>query len=199
MCIRDRDLAARLGLDAAQVVVTAGADDAIERICRAWLCPGRTAAVTAPGFVVTELRARMTGADVVRLPWPGGDFPVDAAIEAAPDLLVVTSPNNPTGAVVTAEQLRTLSAALPSTLLLVDLAYTEYADADLTPAALTLPNVVVTRTLSKAWGLAALRVGYAAGPVAVIDALRTAGLPYAVSGLSVAMARRWLALSLIHI
>jgi len=191
----EADLAARFGVAPPQVLVSAGADDAIDRICRAVLCPGRVAVVSEPGFVVTAMRARLCGAEVRSVPWPSGDFPVDAAIAAGQgaSLVVVTSPNNPTGASVSAAALRRLSAALPDALLLVDLAYAEYDEVDLTEAALALPGVVVTRTLSKAWGLAGLRVGYAIGSVEVIGWLRAAGLPYAVTQITIDTARRWLA------
>lgn len=187
-------LATRLGVLSAQVLVSAGADDAIDRICRAVLCPGRVAVVSEPGFEVTATRARLCGATVRAVPWPGGDFPVDAAIAigAEASLVVVTSPNNPTGASVSPASLRRLSAALPDALLLVDLAYAEYDDADLTAVALSLPNTVVTRTLSKAWGLAGLRVGYAIGPSERIGWLRAAGLPYAVSQIALDTALQWL-------
>jgi histidinol-phosphate aminotransferase len=72
----------------------------------------------------------------------------------------------------------------------LDLAYTEFADEDLTPVGLAFPNVVCIRTLSKAWGLAGLRVGYAVGDERVITWIRSAGGPYAVSGPSAAIACR---------
>ncbi len=130
------------------------------------------------------------------MPWPAGPFPVEqveAAITPATAAVAVVSPNNPTGAIATPDDLRRLSAAAPHALLLVDLAYGEFADVDLTEVALSLPNAVVFRTLSKAWGLAGLRVGYVAGPAAVIDWLRAAGNPYAISGPSIAIATHRLA------
>lgn len=190
----EADLAARFSVAPEQVLVSAGADDAIDRICRAMLCPGRVAVVSEPGFVVTAMRAKLCGAAVRAVPWPAGGFPVEDTIAAGEGaaLVVVTSPNNPTGASVSVEALRALSAALPDALLLVDLAYAEYDEVDLTASALALPNAVVTRTLSKAWGLAGLRVGYAIGSAEVIGWLRAAGLPYAVSQLALDAARRWL-------
>ncbi|MCB9779070.1 MAG: aminotransferase class I/II-fold pyridoxal phosphate-dependent enzyme [Alphaproteobacteria bacterium] len=189
-------LAARLGVEPRQVLVTGGADDAIDRACRAMLEEGRNALFPEPGFVIVPDRIRLAGGTLRRLDWPGGAFPTDQAIALADEhttLAVLTSPNNPTGAVCTADDLRRLSEALPQALLLVDLAYAEYADEDLTDAALALPNALVLRTLSKAWGLAGLRVGYAVGPVEIVDWLRAAGLPYTVSGVSAEAARTWLA------
>jgi histidinol-phosphate aminotransferase len=102
------------------------------------------------------------------------------------------SPNNPTGSVVGAAELTRLAQALPGVLVLLDLAYVEFADEDLTPTALELPNVVVFRTLSKAWAAAGLRVGYAMGDARVISWLRAAGQPYPVSAPSLIAARRLL-------
>jgi histidinol-phosphate aminotransferase len=184
-------IAATIGVEAAQVLVTAGADDALDRICRAVLGPGLRALLPEPGFAMLRRYVVLPGATPVSVPWPDGPLPVDALIaEVDPSvaLIAVTSPNNPTGAVATAADLRRLSAAAPRALILVDLAYVEFADEDLTGVALALPNAVLTRTFSKAWGLAGLRVGYAAGPERLIGWLRGIGLPYAVGGLSLALA-----------
>ncbi len=187
----ERALAARMGLDAACVLVTAGGDDAIERACRVCLEPGRTIIVPVPTFEMIERDAALAGAEVVRVPWPEGEYPtreVNGAIDERTGMIAVVSPNNPTGAVAKAADLEMLAAAAPKALLLVDLAYTEFADVDLTSAALALPNAVVIRTFSKAFGLAGLRVGYAIGPRRVIAAMRAVGSPYPVSSLSLAVA-----------
>jgi HAD superfamily hydrolase (TIGR01548 family) len=104
-------------------------------------------------------------------------------------MIAVVSPNNPTGAVARAGDLQRLSNAAPQAMLLVDLAYGEFADEDLMQAALALPNAVIIRTFSKAFGLAGMRVGYAVGPEANTRAMRAAGSPYPVSGLSLAAAQ----------
>jgi hypothetical protein len=104
-------------------------------------------------------------------------------------VVVVASPNSPTGLAATVRDLELLSDAAPGALLLVHMAYVEFADEDLTRVALALPNAVVTRSFSKAWGLAGLRVGWAAGNHAVIDWMRVTGHPCAVSAPSLAIAR----------
>jgi histidinol-phosphate aminotransferase len=184
-------LAGRLGVDAERVLVTAGADDAIERIMRSVLAPGREMVLPVPTFEMIPRYARLTGCTPVEVEWSDGPFPLERMVEAIGErtaLVVLVTPNSPTGLAATAADLRALSAAAPNALLMVDLAYTEFADEDLTGAALELPNAVVTRTLSKAWGLAGLRVGYAAGPTWAIDWLRAAGHPFAVSVPSLAIA-----------
>jgi histidinol-phosphate aminotransferase len=186
-------LARAHGLAPEQVVVTAGADDALDRACRACLGPGREIVLPVPTFEMLNRYPVFVGATVREVPWPEGPYPVDEVLAAVgPDtaMIAVVTPNNPTGAVATAADLRRLSSEAPHALLLVDLAYTEFADEDLTPVALSLPNALVTRTLSKAWGLAGLRVGYALGPARYVDWLRRVGNPYAASTLSLAVAER---------
>ncbi|TNE49027.1 MAG: TIGR01548 family HAD-type hydrolase [Deltaproteobacteria bacterium] len=185
-------LTERLGLSSGQLLVTAGADDGIDRICRTMLSEGREVLVPWPTFEMLVRYASVAGGNVTKVPWvPGSAFPVDDFIHQATEdtgLLMVVSPNNPTGSVVQPQDIQRLSEALPHVLILLDLAYVEFADKDLTELALTLPNVVVTRTLSKAWGLAGLRVGYAVSNETVIGWLRVAGEPYAVSGPSLVIA-----------
>ena len=186
-------IAERTGLPHERVLVTAGADDAIYRACMAVLERGRELILPTPTFEMIERYARLVGGTTIEVDWLSGSYPVAAVIDACTDhtaMIAVVSPNNPTGAAARVEDLRLLSAAAPRTLLLVDLAYTEFADEDLTQAACQLPNALITRTLSKAWGLAGLRVGYALGPPNVIRWLRSAGNPYPVSSLSAALAVR---------
>jgi histidinol-phosphate aminotransferase len=175
----------------ARVLVTAGADDAIDRLCRALLSPGRSIVLPTPTFEMLSRYARIAGAERVEISWPGELFPTAefiAAFDPTTALVVVVSPNNPTGAVATRADLQRLAAAAPHAVLLVDLAYVEFADEDPTQMALALPNAVVVRTLSKAWGLAGLRVGYALGPPEILRWMRAAGAPYSISSPSLALA-----------
>jgi histidinol-phosphate aminotransferase len=188
----EKELADRIGAAPSEVVACAGADDALDRLCRAFLCAGRELVLPTPTFEMLARYARLTGATVVPVDWPTGAYPTDDVIAACNDstrLIAVVSPNNPTGAVASSEDLVRVSAAAPGAVVVLDGAYAEFADDDLLAVARRLPNVVVTRTLSKAWGLAGLRIGYAIGPAELIDCLRRAGQPYAVAGPSIALAR----------
>ncbi len=188
-------LADRLGVSSEQVLVTAGADDALYRVCLAMLDHGRELILPTPTFEMLGRYARLAGADVVEADWMGGAYPIEVVLGRTTEqtaMIAVVSPNNPTGSVARAEDLVRLSKRAPHALLLVDLAYAEFADEDLTAVALSLPNALVVRSFSKAWGLAGLRVGYAVGPPRVIQWLRAAGNPYSVSGLSAALAEGWL-------
>jgi histidinol-phosphate aminotransferase len=193
-------LAARLGVSPGRVIVTAGADDAIDRLCRAALGPGRELLLPAPTFEMIARYARVAGGEVVEVPWGNTPYPaalVASRVTARTGLVAVVSPNNPTGRAASVDDLRAVSAAASGVgaLVMLDQAYAEFADRGGEPLlaeALVLPNVITLRTLSKAWGLAGLRVGYAVGPEEVIGWLRAAGAPYAVSAPSLAIAERWL-------
>ncbi|MCB9664812.1 MAG: TIGR01548 family HAD-type hydrolase [Alphaproteobacteria bacterium] len=188
--LRER-LAARHGVAVEQVLVTSGGDDALDRACRALLSSGRNLVLPVPTFEMLHRYAQWAGAEVRAVDWPGGAYPVDAVLEAVDadtTAIAVVSPNNPTGQVIRADELRRLAAGAPDAVLLVDLAYVEFADEDLTEAVLALPQALAFRTLSKAWGLAGLRVGYALGPAELVGWLRTAGNPYTVSAASAAVA-----------
>lgn len=190
------ELAARLAVDVGQVLVTAGGDDAIARVCQAFVDPGSEVILPAPTFEMIAKYSALAGGMIREVSWGLGDFPVERILRSVTPLtrmVAVVSPNNPTGSVVKTSELERLIRELPDVLLLVDLAYAEFAREDLTAVALSAPNAVVVRTFSKAWGLAGLRVGYALGTAQVIDALRRAGNPYPVSGLSLELARRALA------
>ena len=186
-----RLLAERVGVSPEQVLVTAGGDDALDRMCRVALAEGGEVILPRPGFEMVARYARIAGGRVIDVPWPRPAYPTEDVLKAIGPrtrAVVVTSPNNPTGGTATAEDLRRIAAAAPQAMLIVDLAYAEFADVDLTDVALTLPNAVVVRTLSKAWGMAGLRVGYALSTPDTIASLRAAGAPYAVSGPSLMLA-----------
>lgn len=189
-------LAARLNLTPGQVLVTAGGDEAIDRVCRAYLEPGRELILPSPSFEMIRTYAALAGAMTIDVPWWTPTYPLDAvlaAITSRTAVIAVVSPNNPTGATATADDLRRLAAAAPNAVLLVDAAYAEFSDDDLTPAALDLPSAVVIRTLSKAWGLAGLRVGYALGKPDLIARLRAVAGPFPVAATSLALAAQRLA------
>lgn len=190
-------LAARFGVKPSQVIVTAGGDDALDRACRMTLSPTRSLLLSEPSFEMFRRYAELARASVDSVSWPSGPFPREQVLRAiAPrtGAIAIVSPNNPTGAVATGADVDAICAGAESSggnpLVIVDAAYAEFADEDLTSAALRNRNAVVVRTFSKAWALAGLRVGYAIGPEELISCVRVAGGPYPVSGLSLAVALR---------
>ena len=185
-------LAQRFGVDPSQAFVSAGADDVIDRCCRAFLPPAASLLIAEPSFEMFDQYAALCGARMATVPWHRGRFPIDAMLgrlDARVGVIAIVTPNNPTGEVATLDDLRRLASSAPHALVVLDHAYVEFADEDLTMAALEMPNVVVVRTFSKAWGLAGCRVGYALGPTRIIRALRAAGGPYPVSAASLVIAR----------
>ena len=171
-----------------QVLVTAGGDDALFRCVLSRLGPEKRAVTTTPTFEMIPVYAGQVGSVLREIEWWEGPFPTAAVVAEAgnTDVAFVVSPNNPTGAAINAAELRTLAGAVP--LVVLDAAYAEFADDDLTAAALGLDNVVTVRTLSKAYGLAGLRIGYLLGPPDLIAEMAAYGSPYSVSSLSAAVA-----------
>ena len=140
--------AAYTGSSADNVVVGAGADDLILLLAQTFLGPGRRAAVAPPTYALYRIATTLHGAEVV----PGGE---------AADVHWICNPNNPTGAWMRPTEIVARARDNPSAIVAVDEAYVEYGAESCVPWVDELPNLVVLRTLSKAFGLASLRVGYA--------------------------------------
>jgi histidinol-phosphate aminotransferase len=192
------DLAGYLGhgLTARHVWAANGSNEILQQVLQAFGGPGRTALGFEPSYAMHPLIAKTTGTEWL----PGardGDFRLDAGRaaalvrEVAPDVVFLTSPNNPTGTALPLAVIEAVCAAAPG-MVVVDEAYAEFAR-DGTRSALTLlpdfGRLVVTRTMSKAFALAGARVGYLAAAPAVVDALLLVRLPYHLSALTQAAAR----------
>jgi histidinol-phosphate aminotransferase len=187
--------ASKFRVTPAQLRVTAGADEAIDRIIRTYVGPGREMLTTNPTFEMFARYCALAGGRYVDVPWVDEALPVEALlgrVTPGTGLIAIASPNNPTGTAATGADLARVADGAPDAVVLADLAYVEFADEDPTPLLLTRPNVLVTRTLSKAHGLAGLRVGCAIGPARLIGWLAAAGNPYPVSAVSIAAAAAWL-------
>ena len=195
------ELAAYLGhgVVAEQVWAANGSNEVMLQILQAFGGPGRTAVSFAPTYSMYPEYARdaMTG-------WVAGhreaDFSLDVAhaVEVVerhrPSVVLLPSPNNPTGTALPLDTVRALCAAVAAVggVVVVDEAYGEFRRAG-TPSTLEVlpqtPNLVVTRTMSKAFALAGARLGYLAAAPAVTDALRVVRLPYHLSAVTQAVAR----------
>lgn len=189
-------IAQRHGVNRENVFIAAGADEVLDRICRAMLAPGRELLWLEPGFEMVPKYARLAGATIREVPWPDSIFPIEKCLSVLGEntsLGVLTSPNNPTGAVVPASAFQQLTQKSPQTLFVVDEAYAEFSEHSLETEVLGCENAILLRTLSKAWGLAGLRVGYGVSAnVEVIRWLEAVGSPYPVSVLSAQLASKWL-------
>lgn len=189
-----RGLMARVyGAPADNILVTRGGDDAIDILIRAFCRPGQDSVIVCPPtFSAYAHFARLQGAAVIEAPLDEA-FAVDrtailSAAAATPDvkLLFLCSPNNPTGTVTAPDEIVALAQAMPHVLVVVDEAYIEFAEVrSLAAEAARMPNLVVLRTLSKAWGLASARVGALIGAADVLDAASRALPPYPMPGPSI--------------
>ncbi len=186
-------LAERLAVDVGQISVGTGSVAVLAQLMSAMTGPGDEIVIPWRSFEAYPILAALAGATLVRVPLrQDGTHDLEAmanAVTSRTRLVMVCTPNNPTGPVVRREALEAFLARVPSTVTVaVDEAYVEFVRDPAAPDALDLavsrPNVVVLRTFSKAYGLAGLRVGYAVGPAALIAELRKAQLPFGVTAMA---------------
>ncbi len=180
----EAQLARRHNIQPENVIVTAGADEALDRACRAALTSGNELLTTTPAFEMIAKYACLAAAEIADVPWLGGEFPIADfldRISSKTRLIILVSPNNPTGQSIPSGMLERIARESPNILIVVDLAYVEFAEIDPTLELSQFPNIVIVRSFSKAWGLPGLRLGYALGDKEVIQAMRAAGGPYSVA------------------
>lgn len=181
-------LAAHNGLDGGRIVCGNGSGDLLHLLAQAYLRAGDEALHTAHGFLLYKLAIRAAGAMPVAVPERDLTADVDALLAAITDktrMVFLANPNNPTGTMIDAAAVETLHRGLPPHVLLVlDGAYAEYVEADLGDFALVdnAENVVATRSFSKAYGLAGLRLGWAYCPPAIADVLNRLRAPFNANG-----------------
>ncbi len=177
-------LADYAGVRPEQVVTGCGSDDVIECALRAFAEPGEVVAFCTPTFSMLSTFARVNGLEPRAVPFrDDGELDVDALLEMRARIVYVASPNNPTGREVSAQALERLLSAGEG-LVLVDEAYGEFAERSSIPWLERCPRLLVTRTLSKAFGLAGLRMGYGLGAPAMVAALELVRGPYKVNALA---------------
>ena len=185
-----------IGVDSGRIVVTAGGDDSIDRVVGTLLAGARKKVVThAPSFEMVSIYTDNYDGSLDVEPWLEGKFPVDdliARIDSSTALVVLTTPNNPTGAMISLDDIFKVNEAAKKqgVKVLIDHAYVDFADEDPSPQLTVDENIMVVRTFSKAWGLAGLRVGFLIAPdVEFATAIRNATGPYPVSAVSLETAR----------
>ncbi len=177
------------GLDPARVIYGTGSDEVLHLAAGAYAGPGDEVIYVRYGFSVYDIAARRVGATVVVAPDRDYATDVDAILERVTDrtrLVFVANPNNPTGTYSARDEIARLHAGLPpEVLLVIDQAYTEYLDPEDDDGGLdlarTAPNVLVTRTFSKIFGLASARVGWGYASAEVIAAMHRIRAPFAFS------------------
>jgi histidinol-phosphate aminotransferase len=181
-------IAAVHGLDPARVVCGTGSDELLQLLPLIYCKPGDSVVHVRHGFMVYPIAARRAGAEPLAA--PDRDYTADvdallATVRADTRVLFLANPNNPTGTMISASEVARLHAGLRDDIVLVlDQAYAEYLDAPDPDGGLALaaiaPNVVVTRTFSKIYGLGGLRVGWATGAPAIIAELDRVRAPFPI-------------------
>lgn len=184
-------LAAKHGLDASRIVCGAGSDELFFLLTRAFVAPGEEVVTNEHAFGVYPIATLQSGGRIVEAK-DGGTQGLDANVDALlaavtpkTKILFLANPNNPTGTYLPSSEIARLHRGLPETVLLViDGAYAEFVDRPDFSWGIELadaPNVFLTRTFSKIYGLAALRIGWGYGAPAVVDALNRVRGPFNVS------------------
>ncbi|HEY5083972.1 MAG TPA: histidinol-phosphate transaminase, partial [Rhizomicrobium sp.] len=168
------------GLDPARIVASGeGSDSILTMLANAYLRPGDEVLFSEHDFIVYKIATLANSAKPVEIPDPDLRFDVDAALARVTDktrILFIANPNNPTGSYISHQEMRRLHAGLPAhALLVIDAAYSEYVRKNDYEAGIEMvsnyPNVVMTRTFSKIYGLAGMRIGWTYAPAAVCDVL----------------------------
>ena len=187
-------IAGRFGLDPTRIICGNGSDDILHLLAAAYIGPGDEGIMTVHGFQIYKIAILAAGGKPIIVPEVDLTASVDeilARVGPRTKAVFIANPNNPTGTYLPFEEIKRLHAALPANVLLVlDAAYAEYVRRNDYSAGLelvsTFENVVMTRTFSKIFGLASLRIGWAYAPVHVCDALNRIRGPFNVSGPAIA-------------
>jgi histidinol-phosphate aminotransferase len=182
-------LAERYGLDPARIIYGNGSDEVLHLAAGAFAGPGDEIVYVNYGFSVYPIATRRVGATPVVAPDKDYATDVDAILACLTDktrIVYVANPNNPTGTYASREEIKRLHAGLPEHVLLVlDHAYAEYIEGEIDDGGMALaetaPNVLVTRTFSKMYGLAAERIGWGYASAAIIDAMHRIRLPFSIT------------------
>jgi histidinol-phosphate aminotransferase len=183
-------VAADLGLAPEQVALTNGVDEAIHVLFEAFLEAGDELLLPVPTYTMYEVYASATDARIVAVQAADDlQFPFErllAAITPRTKIIAIANPNSPSGSVATRAQLVEIARRAPNAVLLVDEAYFHFYGETVIDLIGSVPNLVLARTFSKAYGLAGLRLGLLAGPVEIMRWVRRVLSPYSVNSLALA-------------
>jgi histidinol-phosphate aminotransferase len=183
-------VAAHFSVSTEELLLTNGTDEAIHLICETYLSPGDEVLIAVPTFAMFEIYAAATGARVISVP-TGADFAFPTQkvldqINSRTRLIAVANPNNPTGAFASPGDLMKIAEAAPDAALLVDEAYFEFCGESMAPRWREIPNLFVSRTFSKAYGMAGLRIGVLMGNHEQMSGIRRGSSPYNLNSVALA-------------
>ena len=185
-------LAQFLDVETNQLTIGNGSENILEIIIKSYLSHGDAAIVSQYAFLTIPLLIKSHGGDIIKIPAKNYGHDIHSMIKAVTDktrVIFIVNPNNPTGTYVSNEDLQLLLQSVsPKILIVIDEAYHEYIDKSDYPDSLELlkkyPNLLITRTFSKVYGLAALRLGYAVSSPDIADILNRARLPFNVNSIA---------------
>lgn len=181
-------LAGFVGATADRLVTGCGSDDILDSAMRAFGEPGSIVAGSEPSFAMIPIFAQMNGLQYVGITERADHQPdLDALLAAKPRILYLCSPNNPTGAVLSRETLERAVREAPG-VVFIDEAYAEFSGISAVDLAMRVDNLLVIRTMSKAFGLAGLRIGYGIGAPALVRDVEKSRGPYKLSAVAEQMA-----------
>jgi histidinol-phosphate aminotransferase len=183
-------VAANVGVKPEQLALTNGVDEAIHVLFEAFLEAGDELLLPVPTYTMYEVYASATDARVVAVQAANDlQFPIErllAAVSPQTKIIAIANPNSPSGSVVTREQLLAIAERAPHAVLLVDEAYYHFHGETVMDLVGKIPNLVVARTFSKAYGLAGLRLGLLSGPLEMMQWVRRVLSPYSVNSIALA-------------
>jgi histidinol-phosphate aminotransferase len=179
-----------VGIQPEELLLTNGVDEAIHLLCETYLEPGDEALIVVPTYSMYRIYMMAASAEVVSVS-AASDFRFPVAdickrITPRTRMITIANPNNPTGAVAAPEELMTVARSAPDAAVLVDEAYFEFCGQTMIAERKDLPNLFVTRTFSKAYGMAGLRVGMLVGDQEQMRAIRRVSSPYNVNAIALA-------------
>lgn len=170
-----------------QIMITNGSDHGIDTIFRTLIDKGETIVMSVPTFPMFTQYAQILGCRVVKIPYEKIDlkFPLAVILQLLrrrrPKLVIVCNPNNPTGTVISVKDIEIMVRNAPRSIFMIDEAYFEFSGVNATLLLNKFSNIVITRTFSKAFGLAALRIGYVIASRQHIEEMIKVRGPYAVN------------------
>ncbi len=188
--VTQRRLARYFRVRAAELLITNGTDDALRLVVDGFVEAGSSVLLVEPTFAMYRFYAELAGAKIVALRYDAAlRFPLDSVLRVLsargrrkpPRVMFLANPNNPTGTLVDTTGLSKVLRAARETLVVVDEAYFEFCGVTLLPWMRRYPNLIVTRTFSKAAGLAGLRIGFLFANRRIMAVLRKAHSPYPVN------------------
>jgi len=179
-----------LGVSNDELLLTNGVDEAIHLLCQTYLASGDEALIVVPTYSMYRIYMISAGALVLAIPAAKDfQFPADqlrASINDRTRLIAIANPNNPTGTLTRTDDLLEIARSAPQAAILVDEAYYEFCGQTILPRRSESPNIFITRTFSKAYGLAGLRIGVLAGDREQLRSIRRVSSPYNVNAVALA-------------